>query len=154
MAEQELAPCGEAPSLSSRYTAVTLRAALLGYHGTHAGGGPPQIGSCRDPQRSIPMRRWRTALSLAVVVFLSGSSTRWPHGSSARAQGPALDRHGNPLPAGAVARMGGLRFRHGDRILRVAFSPDGKRVISGGLDDGMLRLWDVQTGKELRGFRG
>ena len=35
----------------------------------------------------------------------------------------------------------------------VAFSPDGKYVLSGGVD-GTARLWDVQTGKEVRRFTG
>ena len=35
----------------------------------------------------------------------------------------------------------------------MAFSPDGERALSGGLDHTM-RLWDVKTGKELRKFEG
>jgi len=35
----------------------------------------------------------------------------------------------------------------------VAFSPDGRTVLSGSLD-GTLKLWDIATGKELRKFPG
>jgi WD40 repeat protein len=35
----------------------------------------------------------------------------------------------------------------------VAYSPDGKSLASGG-GDGVVRLWDVATGKMLHEFRG
>jgi WD40 repeat protein len=35
-----------------------------------------------------------------------------------------------------------------------AFSPDDKRIVSGGLHDGTVRVWDVATGKELRHYEG
>src|SRR5262245_50639598 len=68
-------------------------------------------------------------------------------------QGPAprVDRHGDPLPAVAIGRLGTTRWRH---ILRdwsgfglLSVSPDGKYVASAG--DVGLRLWDAHTGKRL-----
>ncbi len=66
------------------------------------------------------------------------------------AQGKA-DRNGDALPAGALARLGTLRWRHADAVTFVAFLPDGKAVLTGGLDR-TLRLWDRHSGKELRRF--
>jgi RNA polymerase sigma factor (sigma-70 family) len=61
------------------------------------------------------------------------------------------DRYGDPLPPGAVARMGSLRLYHGDQVHRVTLSPDGKWVVSMAADGN--RLWDAVTGRE-RPLRG
>ncbi|HKI33738.1 MAG TPA: PQQ-binding-like beta-propeller repeat protein [Gemmataceae bacterium] len=63
------------------------------------------------------------------------------------------DYHGDPLPEGAIARLGTIRFRHGVCFNSVAYSPDGKLLLSTGTDS-TLRLWDAATGKEVRLFEG
>src|SRR4051794_33199276 len=64
----------------------------------------------------------------------------------------AVDSLGDPLPAGAIARLGTVRFRHGDQINAVAVSPDSKTIATGARD-GTLALWDLGTGKDLAWFR-
>jgi RNA polymerase sigma factor (sigma-70 family) len=71
-----------------------------------------------------------------------------PRRAAARANGS-----GDPLPAGAVARMGTARLRHGSNVYTVVFLPDGKQLLSAA-EDGTARLWDVATGKEVRSFGG
>src|SRR5262249_43468464 len=68
------------------------------------------------------------------------------------AKAPATgDLHGDPLPAGALARLGTTRWRHGANITFVTFGPDGKTLITAGQDN-TIRLWDLDTGKEVRRF--
>ncbi|HTU89884.1 MAG TPA: sigma-70 family RNA polymerase sigma factor [Gemmataceae bacterium] len=62
-----------------------------------------------------------------------------------------LDRFGDPLPEGAVARLGTVRLRHGGEVRSVAFAPDGKTLASGGQDN-TVRIWEIASGKEIRRF--
>lgn len=61
------------------------------------------------------------------------------------------DHHGDPLPAGAIARLGTVRFRHGYGVFSVVFSSDSKMVAAGGMGR-TISLWDAATGEELRRF--
>ncbi len=57
------------------------------------------------------------------------------------------DALGDPLPPGAIARLGTVRFRPGDATKHLTFTPDGKRLVTWG--GGGVSVWDVITGKEL-----
>jgi WD40 repeat protein len=66
-----------------------------------------------------------------------------------RAEPPArTDAQGDPLPAGALARLGTTRFRDGNNLNQVALAPDGKTITVSGPQS--LRILDLATGKELR----
>jgi WD40 repeat protein len=56
---------------------------------------------------------------------------------------------------GDVARGTEVREFRGHRagVFAVAFSPDGKQLVTGGADE-TIRLWDVTTGNEVRQFAG
>jgi RNA polymerase sigma factor (sigma-70 family) len=65
---------------------------------------------------------------------------------AARAQEPE-----DPLPLGAVARLGSARLRHEGAVRALAFAPGGKQLASASADKS-LRVWDATTGKEVRRF--
>ena len=58
-----------------------------------------------------------------------------------------LDVHGDALPNSAVARLGTIRFRDLHGFQTLAYTPDGKFLVSGGWGG---VVWDAVTGKEIR----
>jgi WD40 repeat protein len=66
--------------------------------------------------------------------------------SKTAAPKPATDLYGDPLPPGAIARLGTVRFRHrGWRMCDMVFSPNGDTLISAG--DRSIEMWDVHSGR-------
>ena len=67
----------------------------------------------------------------------------------ARVSGPPADvreQAREPLPPGAIARLGTLAFRHGDQVGQILVSPDGRTIFSRGQTS--VRIWDSRTGRE------
>src|SRR5205823_2540048 len=61
----------------------------------------------------------------------------------------AKDLFDDPLPPGATARLGTVRWRQITPANFLAFSPDGKTAFSAGANK-QIYVWDHDTGKELR----
>lgn len=59
------------------------------------------------------------------------------------------DLYGDPLPQGAIARMGTVRWRLPGLVERCAFSRDGKILVAAG-GDAAIHLFDAATGRPLR----
>jgi WD40 repeat protein len=101
----------------------------------------------------MPALRGCLCLALAATSALFAQS-KPPASESERTSGEKFvrtDRFGDPLPDGAIARLGTLRLRHGRTLTSVAFSSDGKTLFSaGGIGDGSIGLWDPTTGKERK----
>jgi WD40 repeat protein len=90
---------------------------------------------------------------IGAILLLLGQIGPAQEALPAPGKAAMLDRYGDPLPTGARARMGTIRFRHGGPVHFLTFSPDGKRLVSAG-EDQAVRVWDAATGKELHRFRG
>ena len=67
---------------------------------------------------------------------------------------PRKDLHGDPLPQGALMRLGTVRFHNPEPIHTVAFAPDGQEllVFAHHYPNSALRLWKIADGKELARF--
>jgi WD40 repeat protein len=100
----------------------------------------------------------RSLIGLEVCLALL-LSWPWP-GKSPVAMGQPIpdkkpaartDLYGDPLPPGALARLGTTRFRSGFIVYAVAFSPDGKTLAATAAGRPPC-LFDRKTGKVLRQF--
>src|SRR5262249_41832616 len=67
-----------------------------------------------------------------------------------------LDRYGDPLPEGAIQRLGTLRFRHGGGTINALLvSRDGKTLVTHTYyGSRTVCVWDLATGKLLHQLPG
>jgi len=116
--------------------------------------------------------KWVLALLVAVGtatagtrVLLSPDAPELPaslgptsSGLGTGAEGPIrADPDGDPLPRGAIFRVGSARFRHGGLISALAYSPDGRTVttlVNTCELTGLVRTWDAATGRPRDTFCG
>jgi WD40 repeat protein len=92
--------------------------------------------------RVLPLPYGLIVLVCATTQHLVGAQ---PEANKA----PHTDRYGDPLPPGALARLGTVRLRQPSGINVVALSPNGQIIASAGNYRENV-LWDACTGRELR----
>ena len=61
----------------------------------------------------------------------------------------AKDLYGDPLPEGAVARLGTVRYRHPGWYKRIDFLADNETIVIGTRDN-TIRFWNARSGKQVR----
>src|SRR5262249_51077583 len=75
--------------------------------------------------------------------------------SASTTKSERVDVHGDPLPPGAIARLGTIRFRDANAVFNLAFSPDGKLLAVGSdVMDGLVHICDSSTGQEKVRLQG
>jgi RNA polymerase sigma factor (sigma-70 family) len=105
----------------------------------------------------VSRRRFAVAVLAIPVALAAGALALWSSGrpeEKSDAPNPPpddrprrpVDRAGNPLPDGAIARIGTMAFRPGGGSTSLAFTADGKQLLS----FPPLRVWDAATGREQR----
>jgi RNA polymerase sigma factor (sigma-70 family) len=154
-----------APALPLDLPAAAVRGALV----AAAGSLPPTPAAALAASglRAMLLAQLRApvAVVLTAILLVMGaaiaarqepaSPAAEPQQGTPTAPAARLDGLGDPLPAGALLRLGTAQFRHGHLINAVALSPDGKLVASaGGPAASVLALWDAATGKEVRRLHG
>jgi len=124
-------------------------------------GASPSVLLAQSVLRSMTMTRIKFVGLIVVLTLSLAGGGRWLLGQSsvtAEPRSPEVpvgktDVHGDPLPTGAVARLGTVRLRHPNQVDHVSISPDGTSLVSVGVGASAI-LWDLKTGKEIRRFKG
>src|SRR5262245_11077792 len=90
-----------------------------------------------SPQPEQAMSLLPHVLSLLAFIHSSACKPAIQPSPAAKASGQAdqlqrTNRDSDPLPPGAIARLGSLRLQHGGGISNVLFTRDSKGLISAG----------------------
>jgi RNA polymerase sigma factor (sigma-70 family) len=162
----------DAAALPPGLAAATVRAALAFGDGHGAGitDAVRPAALARGVLRGMGLARGKVAAAWLLTVSLlaaSGLGVCWafaertPAVRVAEAPTPApepgdekpaprapVDVFGDPLPPDVLARLGTVRFHHGEVATALVFAPDGRSLASAG-NDGTVHVWEAATGKEL-----
>jgi RNA polymerase sigma factor (sigma-70 family) len=155
------AAVGAAAAVPAALAGATVRAAEQAARAGQVGGTGAAATLAREVLRAMSATRLGGVAALALLVgvvagaavFAGGEAPAGKERPAAAARpplperaGPPLDRQGDPLPPGALARLGTARLRHGGPVLSLAFSPDGLTLATLG-HDRALRLWRAADGR-------
>ena len=93
----------------------------------------------------------RPLLSGLLLVAVLCFTTTVCQGAPVPVDKPSTDAAQEPLPDGCLLCLGSTRLRHDSPIRSIAFSPDGKYLVSAS-EYGSVRLWAMPGGRPVRSF--
>jgi RNA polymerase sigma factor (sigma-70 family) len=152
-----------APAAVPAALAGTTVAAAVGSLTGPFTGVSPEVAALAAAALPGTTKPARTAVVVLLAVCLAGVGVGFllrptpqpqaPPSEPRQAEAPrpapaALDRHGDPMPAGAITRLGTTRFRSGHTVNSLTFASDGKTVVGLGWED-TFYVWDRATGREV-----
>src|SRR5262249_21098402 len=123
---------------------------------------PTRSESCRHGSRSASpalgassSASSRVAASVLITLLLIGTAAQAvgdepvrPKSTNPASSNSTVDAFDDPLPAGAVARMGSTRFRH-TGLADFVWPAGGKTAVTIGSDE-VVRWWDPETGHRTK----
>jgi RNA polymerase sigma factor (sigma-70 family) len=159
------ATAGAATALSESLLTSTARAAVAFAAGLAPSVCKGTLALATTILGSTSMTKVRLLLALLATAGLVAGAVAFAHqaqpttpssppenaSGSPQPDSARRDGDGDPLPAGALARLGTHRFRHQGYVIYTSFLPDGKQLLTAATD-GTARLWDLATGKETHRF--
>jgi RNA polymerase sigma factor (sigma-70 family) len=156
---------GASAPVSAALAGATVRAAVVFAAGGKVAGGviPDRVAApAEGAMKAMLTSKLKIAAGLVLAVCVLAGGAGWaafqartttPAAEGAdppkpeAGQQPRTDLHGDPLPEGAIARLGTTRFRH-VQAAALAFTADGKSLLTCG--DRIIRFWDPASGRLLR----
>ena len=145
-----LAPLAAA-AVPATLAAATAKAAVAFVGGGKMPSATAVVLARRFLEGTLGSKLGLLALLLLTAGLLAGyrppaeTSAARPDEAKVGGQKPVAEV---PLPAGAAAQLGSLRWKHAARVGVVAFAPTGNALASTA-DDGTVILWDRSTGVPL-----
>src|SRR5262245_23631092 len=122
-----------------------------------AGGAvaPPVLTLAREGIQMLGFPKLTAVTALAVLLgglTVGAGALIGPVNEKNEPPTPKSDARNpdQPPPAGAVARLGTARFRHGAAVSRILVTPDGQTILTQGQRS--VRFWDAKSGEDRGGI--